>query len=68
MITKYLRRRNPKTLGDFDNSSARIEVHANGSHTFKFKKILTKISSEAILNTEAGLRLTTELSQRLIVN
>ena len=67
MITKFLRKRNPRTTGNFDNSSARIQVHANGSHTFKFKKILTGSSLGDMLNTEAGLRLTSETPERLII-
>lgn len=67
MITKFLRRRNPKTSNNFDKPSARIQVHANGSQTFLFKKVQTGSSLGDMLNTETGFRLTSELSERLII-
>lgn len=66
MITKYLRKRNPRTSNNFDKPSARIQVHANGSQTFLFKKIQTGSSLGDIINTETGFRLTSELSEHLI--
>jgi hypothetical protein len=66
MITKFLRRRNQRTSNTFDKTSARIQVHANGSQTFKFKKVITGSLLGDIVNTEAGLRLTTESSEHLI--
>jgi hypothetical protein len=68
MITKFLRRRNPRTSNPFDKTSARIQVHANGSQTFAFRKIATGASAANIITTEAGFRLTTESSQLLIAD
>jgi len=66
MITKFLRRRNPRTTNNFDKPSARIQVHANGSQTFLFKKVQTGSLLGDMINTETGFRLTSELSDRLI--
>ena len=68
MITKFLRKRNPNSSGVYAKSFARIQVHANGAQTFKFKKILVGSEKGSIIKTESGLVLTTELSQRLIAD
>jgi hypothetical protein len=68
MITKFLRKRNQKTGNAFDKQFARIQVHANGDQTFKFKKTVVASTGSAMLNTETGFRLTTELSQHLLTN
>jgi hypothetical protein len=69
MITKFSRKRNVNTNLPFSNDLVRIQVHANGSDTFSFKKrrasappvesfnILTE--SGAYLNNESSLRLAT---------
>lgn len=69
MITKFLRKRNVNSNLPFANPTARIQAHLNGSHTFQFKKIaLTSPVSGNILNTEAGSKMTNELSQYLIAD
>lgn len=65
MITKYLRKRNLNQDLPFTKNSARIEVHSNGSNTFKFVKTLTPVIGAGRLLTEASLYLNTELGQRI---
>jgi hypothetical protein len=38
MITKFIRKRNVNTELPFSKEFARVEVHSNGSETFKFTK------------------------------
>jgi len=68
MITKFIRKRNVNTTLPFSNNSARIEIHANGSETFSFKKRITTTPPPVGVNnilTEAGSYLNTESSLRL---
>jgi hypothetical protein len=70
MITKFIRKRNPRTSLPFAKGFARVEVHANGSETFKFKK--TRISTPPVsgnrLTTETGAFLNTESGNRLLTD
>jgi hypothetical protein len=70
MITKFVRKRNINTSLPFSNSSARIEIHANGSETFSFKKrkVSTPPSGNDNILTEAGVYLNNESSFRLVTN
>ena len=66
MITKFIRKRNVDPNLSFSKNFARIQVHPNGSHTFKFTKRQTAPPpSGDFIQTEAGLFLTTESSLRL---
>jgi hypothetical protein len=66
MITKFIRKRNPNQSLSFGNLSARIQVHSNGSQTFKFKKTVVTPAGTYRIQTEAGLYLTNESGLRLI--
>jgi hypothetical protein len=67
MITKFIRKRNVNTALPFSKDFARIQVHSNGSNTFKFTK--KQISGTGTrLTTEAGFNLTTESGDRLIID
>lgn len=69
MITKFIRKRNPNTALPFAKGFARVEVHANGSETFKFKK--TRITAPPAgnrLTTETGAFLNTESGNRLLTD
>lgn len=69
MITKFIRKRNPNTALPFAKGFARVQVHANGSETFKFTKQRTTAPPVgAILTTETGAILTTETGARLITD
>lgn len=69
MITKFVRKRNVNTALPFSKGFARVQVHSNGAHTFKFtkKQVTTPVVAD-YLTTEAGLRLTTEAGDRLITD
>jgi hypothetical protein len=70
MITKFIRKRNINTALPFANGFARVEVHANGSETFKFKKM--RVSTPPVsgdrITTETGAFLNTESGNRLLTN
>ena len=68
MITKFIRKRNANTLLPFAKGFARVQVHANGSETFKFTKKVAGPINGAILTTETGAILTTETGARLITD
>lgn len=53
----------------FSKGFARVQVHANGSETFKFtKQRVTAPPAGDILTTETGQILTTETGARLITD
>lgn len=70
MITKFIRRRNINTALPFSKGFARVQIHANGDNTFKFTKraVSTPPPTGSLLTTEAGQNLTTESSNRLIID
>jgi hypothetical protein len=69
MITKFIRKRNVNTALPFSKGFARIQVHSNGSNTFKFtKKQVSTPSGGTLLTTEAGFILTTESGDRLTID
>jgi hypothetical protein len=68
MITKFIRKRNVNTALPFSKDFARIQVHSNGSNTFKFtKKQISSPGTGTLLTTEAGFNLTTESGDRLVI-
>jgi hypothetical protein len=67
MITKFIRKRNVNTALPFSKGFARVQVHANGSQTFKFTKTRVAAGGTA-LATETGQTLTTEAGLRLIID
>lgn len=67
MISKFIRKRNVNTSLPFSKGFSRIEVHSNGSETFKFtKKAVSAPSAGDKIQTEAGAYLNNESSNRLI--
>jgi hypothetical protein len=70
MITKFIRKRNVDTALPFSKGFARVQVHANGSETFKFTKkaVSSPPPAGTRLLTEAGSFLNTESSNRLITD
>jgi hypothetical protein len=68
MITIFARKRNVNTNLPFFKNFTTIEVHSNGSQTFKFdKKIIGPLPpvSNYKIKTENGLFLTNQVSQLL---
>ena len=68
MITKFIRKRNVNTALPFSKGFARVQVHANGSNTFKFTKRQVATPGGTALATETGQTLTTEAWLRLIID
>lgn len=68
MITKFIRKRNVNTALPFSKGFARVQVHANGSQTFKFTKTQVTTPGGTALTTETGQILTTEAGARLIID
>jgi hypothetical protein len=66
MITKFLKKRNVNPNLPFAKNFARIQVHSNGSHSFKFTKrtVQSPVAGDFI-QTEAGLYLTNESGAQL---
>jgi hypothetical protein len=67
MITKFIRKRNVNTNLPFSKSDARIQVHASGDHTFKFRKRSVSTGAASRLLTEANLFLTTESGLQIAI-
>jgi len=65
MITKYLRKRNLNQSLPYTKTFARIQIHADGSQTFRFAKVRTPAAGTGNLLTEASFYLNTELGQRI---
>jgi hypothetical protein len=68
MITKFIRKRNVNAGLPFNKNFARVEVHSNGSETFKFKKFRISAGISDRILTETGSYLNTENSDRLNTN
>jgi len=71
MVTKFIRKRNVNTNLPFSKNFARVQVHADGSQTFKFTKLNTggipPIGNSRILS-ELGLFITDELGNKLTIS
>ena len=70
MITKFIKKRNVNTALPFSKGFARVQVHSNGSETFKFtkKQVSTPPPVGNRLTTESGQILNTESGNRLLVD
>jgi hypothetical protein len=68
MITKFIRKRNVNIALPFSKDFARVQIHSNGSETFKFtkKRVSTPPPAGTYLAAETGAILNTEAGSRLI--
>lgn len=67
MITKFISKKNVNSNLPFAKNFARVQIHAGGAQTFKFKKISVYVPPVGVdrILTEAGDFLNTENSERL---
>lgn len=64
MITRFLRKRNPNVVLEFNKNFARVQVNGN-SNTFLYKKVSVTPPGQVRILTETDDFLNTEASQRL---
>ena len=54
MITKFIRKKNQSAGLPFSKTFARVQVHANGSLTFKFNKTVNTIGNGTYLRPDGS--------------